>query len=328
MDGSESTDLNLKQVAHHLGVHYMTAYRYVRTGRLPARRVGSGWVVSSTDLTAFERLGLGASEATPDPPSGRPGAGRPSADGTDLRRVDWVERMRQRLIVGDEAGAWAVAEAALIAGWEPEAVLVDLVAEAVARTDIGDGPAAGHLAATTAGRVLALVSARFRRRGRSRGVVVVGAPEGEVHTLGLAVITDVLRLRNISVLELGSGVPSEAFAEAASVDRLVAVGIGLSSVRGVEGASAVARAVRAAVGPVPILVGGRAVANVDVARAIGATAWAGDARSMADVVEAHLPVSSQRRMPDQTGHERPQTSPEPYFAPNGATFEAAMPCSP
>ena len=30
----------LPEVAEKLGVHYMTAYRYVRTGRLPARTRG------------------------------------------------------------------------------------------------------------------------------------------------------------------------------------------------------------------------------------------------------------------------------------------------
>ena len=33
--------LTLPEVAEKLGVHYMTAYRYVRTGRLPAKRSGS-----------------------------------------------------------------------------------------------------------------------------------------------------------------------------------------------------------------------------------------------------------------------------------------------
>ena len=37
--------LTLLQVADKLGVHYMTVYRYVRTGRLPATRVGGIWQV-------------------------------------------------------------------------------------------------------------------------------------------------------------------------------------------------------------------------------------------------------------------------------------------
>ena len=32
--------LTLAEAANHLGVHYMTAYRYVRTGQLPARKAG------------------------------------------------------------------------------------------------------------------------------------------------------------------------------------------------------------------------------------------------------------------------------------------------
>ena len=48
-----NADLNLKQVAAELGVHYMTAYRYVRTGRLVARRVGTGWIVATEDLQEF-----------------------------------------------------------------------------------------------------------------------------------------------------------------------------------------------------------------------------------------------------------------------------------
>jgi len=49
----ELTELNIKQVAAELGVHYMTAYRYVRTGRLAARKVGTGWVVRAADLERF-----------------------------------------------------------------------------------------------------------------------------------------------------------------------------------------------------------------------------------------------------------------------------------
>ena len=32
--------ITLHEAAARLGVHYMTAYRYVRTGRLPAERDG------------------------------------------------------------------------------------------------------------------------------------------------------------------------------------------------------------------------------------------------------------------------------------------------
>jgi len=45
--------LSLNEVAEKLGVHYMTAYRYVRLGILPATQQGRSWVVRSDDLDAF-----------------------------------------------------------------------------------------------------------------------------------------------------------------------------------------------------------------------------------------------------------------------------------
>jgi excisionase family DNA binding protein len=48
--------LGLREAADRLGVHYMTAYRYVRTGRLPATRIGAQWWV---DPDAVRRCGLG-----------------------------------------------------------------------------------------------------------------------------------------------------------------------------------------------------------------------------------------------------------------------------
>lgn len=265
--------LNLKQVARLLDVHYMTVYRYVRSGRLVARKVGTGWVVDPDELEHF-RAGWSAGGAEPD--------GAP---------VDWIDRLRRRLVVGDEAGAWREIEAAMVAGWEPEQVLVDMISGAVRATSHDDGPAAGHLAVTTATRMVALVAARFRRSGRSRGTVVLGAPLGEGHTLGLVVVADVLRLRNVDVLDLGTDVPPDAFAAAADMaDRLVAVGLGVSTVERLEEVGAVVHAVREVRPEVPVLVGGRAVANPEVAALSGGTDWAPDAVALADLVETLLPV--------------------------------------
>ena len=50
--------LTLPQVADKLGLHYMTVYRYVRTGRLPAKRVRGTWQVDPADLAHVERSSL------------------------------------------------------------------------------------------------------------------------------------------------------------------------------------------------------------------------------------------------------------------------------
>jgi len=55
------TDISLHDVAEALHVHYMTAYRYVREGILPGRKVGRSWSVRKSDLDKFQQgEGLGA----------------------------------------------------------------------------------------------------------------------------------------------------------------------------------------------------------------------------------------------------------------------------
>lgn len=262
-------DLNLKQVAQHLGVHYITAYRYVRTGRLPARRVGTMWLVDPEALSAFEAA---------DSVSARADLPR--------RAVDWVDRLHERFLVGDEAGAWAIVEGALIAGWAPEAVLVKLIGPAVAATVPEDGPAAGHLAASTAQRTAAVLASRFRARGRIRGTVVLGAPSGEGHGLGLSLLTDLLRIRNLGVAELGVDVSPEAFVDAGrNAERLVAVAIGVTDPQRMDEARSVVLAVRDRLPGVPILLGGSAVVDRGVAELAGADAWSADLGGVGRLVD-------------------------------------------
>src|SRR5271165_1518107 len=47
--------LTLPQAAQELGLHYMTVYRYVRTGRLPAKRARGTWQIDPRDLDMVRR---------------------------------------------------------------------------------------------------------------------------------------------------------------------------------------------------------------------------------------------------------------------------------
>jgi len=53
--------MTLQEAAERLGVHYMTAYRYVRTGKLPAEKVGVHWMVDRTDVGVSASAGMSAS---------------------------------------------------------------------------------------------------------------------------------------------------------------------------------------------------------------------------------------------------------------------------
>jgi excisionase family DNA binding protein len=266
---------NLKQVARALDVHYMTAYRYVRQGRLPAERAGNVWLVEPADVEA-----LAAERDQRETES--EGEGRP---------VDWAGRFRDRLLAGDEVGAWTVVSQALASGFTARRCLVDLVTAAMA--DVGEGVASGRLAiadqyvaTATAQRIGARLGARFRRRGRSRGTVVLGAPTGERHALPIAVVSDLVRLAGFDVVELGADVPPEAFGLAARrVGDPLAVGIGVTTIDHLEAARATIARVHADAPGVPVLIGGQAVRSPEVASLMGVAVWAASGDEVVAAVE-------------------------------------------
>ena len=274
--------LNLKEVAQRLGVHYMTAYLYVRLGRLPAEWEGTGWRVREDDL---ERFVTGADLAA-----------------HDAAAVDWPGRLADRLLAGDEPGAWSVVEAALVAGLTPQACYLDLVAGALGRiTEAGAADrldvADSYVATATAGRIVARLGGRFRRPGRTRGTVVLGSPRGERHSLPIAIVADLVRLAGFAVLELGPDVPAAAFVAAATrVERLVAVGIGVTRIDALGEATDVVGALRRVLPGVPVLVGGQAVRNPEMAALTGATGWAEDGAGLVAALET---LMKPRRRPPQ-----------------------------
>lgn len=274
MQQSTPVEHNLKQVARRLGVHYATAYRYVRSGQLAAHREGTAWVVTEADLVAFER-------------HDHNGPAPVAELGSSITRV---ERLADQLAVGDQSSARAVIDAALRSGWDAETVIVDLIAPAVHRVTPERGEAAVYLASMTAARLVTTVGSACRVRGRTRGSVVLGAPGHEAHTFGLAVIAEVIRMRNYDVLELGAGVPDAAFVDAARrAHRLVAVGVGVTGAAHLEAARTLVRSLTTAELGVPVYVGGQGAANPEVAALTGADGWAAGARDLADLISTRRP---------------------------------------
>jgi excisionase family DNA binding protein len=277
-------EMTLQEAAARLGVHYMTAYRYVRLGQLPARKAGNAWRVSETAITAFIDGAASTSAA-----SGPPG----TAKVTSLRRrAEWPERFEARLLAGDSGGAWGVVEAALVAGMEPSEVYLGVIAPAM--TSIGERWERGeievaveHRASGLVHRVLGRLGPRFVRRGRTRGAVLVGAPAGEQHSLPLAMMADLVRFAGYEVHDLGADVPRDSFAEAAATQPgLIAVGIGITTPGLLSEAAATVAVVRTRCPGVPVILGGGAVASEEMARRAGADAWAPAAGDLVAFLDA------------------------------------------
>lgn len=259
-----STPLTLPEVAELLGVHYMTAYRYVRTGRLAATKSGSTWMVDPAAVEAFR--------------SGETEPATRQTGGASLPRT--AKRLEARLLAGDRAGALEVVDEALAGGATLSQVEVDLIATALrsigtrwheGELSVGDE----HRATVVAQHVLAVVSSRFARRGRRRGTVVIGAAPGDDHQIPVTIAADHLRAAGYEVVDFGVDTPPEAFAEAAASSTPVAVVVGATMPDRLPAVRRVVRAVRAAAFAVPVLVGGAAIGSEQVARSLGADGWTG-----------------------------------------------------
>ncbi len=238
--------VTLLEAADQLGVHYMTAYRYVRTGQLDAHKQGSQWVVTQRDLDRFTR--------------------RPPIEPHRRARADHVGRLVTRLMASDEGGAWTVVQRALAGGVTPTDLYLGVLAPTM--QEIGDRWARGevsvgqeHQASAVMVRLVGRLGPLFSRSGRDRGTVVLGAPTGDRHSLPGALFADVLRGQSLHVVQLGADTPAAAFVEAArATERLVAIAVTVT-LAGNEAAVATLVGDLHQAGIGPVVLGGQGVAG-------------------------------------------------------------------
>src|SRR4051794_9814152 len=187
--------VGLRAAAETLGVHYMTAYRYVRIGTLPARKVGGAWQVRIGDLRAVT-----------DQEPARPGPG-------GIRWGPYRTRLRDRLVAGDESGAWSIVERALVSGASAQDIHLELLVPVLG--EIGDAWASGefdvadeHRASGAPARIPGRPGPPSARRGRKRATVIIGAAAGDQHSMPLAILGDIIRGQGLAVVDLGANTPS------------------------------------------------------------------------------------------------------------------------
>ena len=270
---SDETYVGLGEAAERLGVHYMTVYRYVRIGRLPAARHGATWRVAVKDLD-----GLRAQD--------RP----PSRLRTSQRlRPTWL---LDRLIAGDEAGSWKIIEEALSSGASATEIYLDILVPALRsigeRWEHGELSIADeHRASAVATRLVGRLGPHFARRGLSRGTVVLAVPPDDLHSLPSAIVADLLRGRGFDVLDLGANAPVGSIVECArDANRLIAVLVCATFADSLARCTEIATALRHEALGVPIYFGGGAVPSESVARSLGADGWSGlNADSVVAAVE-------------------------------------------
>ena len=187
--------MQLREAAEVLGVHYQTAYAWVRQGVLPARKTGRGYEVSKGDVSA-----LAARRASGTVP-------RPT-----IRVRDWTaqaDRLHAAIMSGDETLARHIF-GRLARGVPLTELCERVIAPALYR--IGEDWAAGGTTIAAEHRASAicerLIAARTRQpQGRPRGVAVVSTPPGERHGLPALMATACLREDRWLVHHLAADLP-------------------------------------------------------------------------------------------------------------------------
>lgn len=188
--------MHLRDAAGALGVHYQTAYGWVRQGILPARKTGWGYEVSDSDVHALaERRAAGT-------------APRP-----EVRVRDWAvqaDRLHDAIVSGDETLARH--------GFDRLALgvpVIDLCERVVAPAlrQVGEQWAAGELTIATEHRATAicerLIAARAQQpQGRPRGIAVAATPPAERHGLPALMAAACLREDRWLVHHLAADLPA------------------------------------------------------------------------------------------------------------------------
>jgi MerR family transcriptional regulator, light-induced transcriptional regulator len=194
--------MNLQEAADRLGVHYQTAYRWVREGRLTAMKVGATYEVTPEELDHF-LLRRTVPVAPPE---------RVKVRSWDQHR----DTLYASLIDGNELEARNIVDRL----HELNVPLIELCEELLAPTmrRVGDAWHDGtvsiaeeHRATAITERLLARVSTN--PRGRPRGTALVVAAPGDQHSLPSAMAALVLRDERWKVHHLGGQLPIKELLE-------------------------------------------------------------------------------------------------------------------
>ena len=197
MSSDRADRIDLQTAADDLGVHYQTAYRWVRNGTLPAERVGGKYVITADDLDVFKAGRLS--------PTGPP-APRPKRIATS------ANRMHVSLLSGDEQTARSIVRSLMSEG----TAITDLVQLVIVPSlvMIGQSWRDGELTIWVEHRASAIVERILGEiapnpRGRRRGTVVVAAVSGDHHALPTSMAAVTLRADNWHVEHLGADIPPD-----------------------------------------------------------------------------------------------------------------------
>ena len=235
--------IDLAEAAIQLGVHYQTAYKWVRSGELKAESINGAYRLDPEIVARFaERRKRPAPRRVRQP---REGFAPISAKLHDL------------LVVGDDREARRLVEHLVADGVGMVSLIDDVLAPAMRL--IGEEWASGLLTIATEHRATVIVETLLAAntptpRGRRRGVAVVASLSNDHHSLATSMAAVALREDNWRVHNLGADVPAEELTAFCNSNRIDLVVITVINTGQSVSASEVAAALT--VGETRVIVGG------------------------------------------------------------------------
>jgi excisionase family DNA binding protein len=234
--------VDLRGAAAELGVHYQTAYRWVRSGRLPATVVAGKYSVSRSDLEEFARL-----RVAPTPVSA------PSPQ----RLHRQTTPMHQALLRGDDSTARMIARRLVEDGTPIKDLIVHVLSPPLRQ--IGQSWHDGELSIWVEHRASAIVERIIGEltqtpRGRKRGTVMVAAVSGDLHSLPPAMAAAALRDDNWRVEQLGANMPPEELVDFCSTHHITVAVLSIANSDAEDDLRRAAAGLRDA--GIPVVVGG------------------------------------------------------------------------
>jgi 5-methyltetrahydrofolate--homocysteine methyltransferase len=201
--------------------------------------------------------------------------------------------LTQAIEAGDRVSAVRLAGEAVDAGVDPQTILDAMtlaMAETGARFQRNDIYVPEMLISARAMKeAMAVLEPVLVGAGiKPEATAVLGTVKGDLHDIGKNLVGMMWKGANIEVIDLGTNVSAERFAEAAKEHGARLVGISALLTTTMIGMKDVVDAIRAADMPdVKIIIGGAPV-TPEFAREIGADAYAPDAGTAVDVAQAAL----------------------------------------
>ncbi len=235
--------IDLAEAAIQLGVHYQTAYKWVRSGELKAESINGAYRLDPEVVARFaERRKRPAPRRVRQPRDGF---------------APISMKLHDLLVVGDDRECRHLVEHLVADGVSMVTFIDDVLAPAMRL--IGSEWALGQVTIATEHRATVIAAGLLAAngpvpRGRKRGVVAVAALAGDHHSLATSMAAVALREENWRVHNLGADVPADELATFCNSNRIELVVITVTNTEQTTSASEVAASL--SIGETRVIVGG------------------------------------------------------------------------